>query len=496
MKPIITPPPRFFSVAMNIKSFCFLAIAMLLSANVVTGCSDEDAVNEDPTETVDSTAVSLTYHNFTTADDVLILDADTTQISVSKALAEKLGIEHFNGRPMAIWQKVSRLPFIRRATSERIDGDRYILTVDNSASLADVLPEDTEATLDTKIFVNHEATRAWMRAGGSNLVEDLSARYMDGDTIHPAAILYTDPRGYDKDLILLDEDSVQASKLLTRAAEFGEYRYATAEGIDSADADWGIINKKTTLSANIKLDSKADVNIGLKVPIETRVNAKIEIKTKWFKLKKFDMGIYGGFSFKPEVNIGYTKAFTIPSSKSTKRIADFPGYTAVFMVGVVPVSISLNPGIIFKIDGTLKGSISTGFTYRYENDFKAGVKYDGKWGAYGEYNAKENKFSMNAIKGDAQLSTGVGFYLAVDALIYGFAGPELAVGPNLSLNANASITIPVKGDPKAQFDAKLAFGLKALIGARLKIWKWTLAEWNTTFAISPEWEIWKYSTTL
>lgn len=33
-----------------------------------------------------------------------------------------------------------------------------------------------------------------------------------------------------------------------------------------------------------------------------------------------------------------------------------------------------------------------------------------------------------------------------------------------------------------------------LIGAKLKIWKWTLADWNTTFAISPQWTIWQYQT--
>lgn len=48
----------------------------------------------------DTTAISLTYHHFIASDDVIILDADTTRISVSKALADKLGITHFAGRPL------------------------------------------------------------------------------------------------------------------------------------------------------------------------------------------------------------------------------------------------------------------------------------------------------------------------------------------------------------------------------------------------------------
>ena len=107
---------------------------------------------------------------------------------------------------MAIWQKVNCLPYIRRATAERLEGDRYILTVDNSASLADVLPENTELNFDTRIYVNHEAENALSSAGGANLVEDISARYMDADTIHPAVVLYTEPGGAGEDVQVVEDN--------------------------------------------------------------------------------------------------------------------------------------------------------------------------------------------------------------------------------------------------------------------------------------------------
>ena len=70
-------------------------------------------------------------------------------------------------------------------------------------------------------------------------------------------------------------------------------------------------------------------------------------------------------------------------------------------------------------------------------------------------------------------------------MIYGFAGPEIAVGPRLGLDADASITVPAKGDPTFAFNASLKCGVQSLIGAKLKILKWTLADWNTTFAYRP-----------
>lgn len=51
---------------------------------------------------------------------------------------------------------------------------------------------------------------------------------------------------------------------------------------------------------------------------------------------------------------------------------------------------------------------------------------------------------MDVIKGNVNLRTGIGFYVSCDAMIYGFAGPEIAVGPRLGLDADASITVPAK----------------------------------------------------
>ena len=97
-----------------------------------------------------------------------------------------------------------------------LDNGRYVLTVDKSASLADVLPEDAEINFDTKIRVNHQAAKAWTRAGGTNAVEDMSARYMEGDTIHPAVILYTDNGGAGED-VQVTEDMALARSQFTRA---------------------------------------------------------------------------------------------------------------------------------------------------------------------------------------------------------------------------------------------------------------------------------------
>ena len=80
----------------------------------------------------------LSFYDFETTEDVTILNADTTQISVSKALADKMGIQSFLGHPMGIWDNPEHRAYLRRATKEKLEGDRYILQVIPS-SIAEVL---------------------------------------------------------------------------------------------------------------------------------------------------------------------------------------------------------------------------------------------------------------------------------------------------------------------------------------------------------------------
>lgn len=58
-----------------------------------TGVNDQQAPEGARTELLE--AYGLTFENFINEDDVIIIDADTTQLSVSKAYADKMGITSF-----------------------------------------------------------------------------------------------------------------------------------------------------------------------------------------------------------------------------------------------------------------------------------------------------------------------------------------------------------------------------------------------------------------
>ena len=154
-----------------------------------SSCSDETDLQPAPADDTEIAAqdgqglkepIGLVYSDFINENDVMILDADTTQLSISKALADKKGITDFVQRPMGIWQGFEQRAYLRRATAQELVGDRYILTVVRSG-IGEVLG-DKDVELNTGIFVNPNASQT--RGAG------LSDKYTDSQNrIHPSSCM-------------------------------------------------------------------------------------------------------------------------------------------------------------------------------------------------------------------------------------------------------------------------------------------------------------------
>ena len=109
-----------------------------------TSCSDDDPMSQDGAAanqeiTSDGEGISkpigLVYTDFITENDVQILNADTTEIAVSKALADKKGITNFVNHPMGIWQAFDQGQGIYAA-----------IIVENRNPMAQAIIDDFELT--------------------------------------------------------------------------------------------------------------------------------------------------------------------------------------------------------------------------------------------------------------------------------------------------------------------------------------------------------------
>ena len=473
-----------------------------------SSCSDElEAQNADSQQVPDGAktelfaAYGLTYQDFNSPSDVTILNADTTEISVSKDLADKLGITTFVNHPLGIWHQIEQLPYARKATAEKLVGDRYILTV-VPATLAELIGEK-EVQLNTDLYVNNNIKAgAVTRAGGVDMPA-YAAKYVDGDqVIHPAVIHLTDPLGYGKGY----HDPDEQPSMTRSASDDGCYDYIVPEQMNStrASARCRIMSLKQEIKAHKKFgfgEGKNDsVEFNLNVPIDFELNYFITLNggVDWKvcipvpNVKKFEAGLDGKFAFSPQLTVGFNKALTVAEKYN---IVNFEGYSFTFWVGCVPVVIKCQPNLYAQVDGKVTGQAVMGIKYDYENNFKVGVGYtkgDG-WNVINEFNEVKNEVSFIRPQVKVHAETGVGLYLGMNVMIYGVAGPTVSVGPRLGAQADLKISpFEQNWNEKTDFSASVDLSVNATAGAKLKVLGYELAEYKATFRLAGPWCLWKY----
>ena len=471
-----------------------------------TSCSDDEFTNnvnntEDGSDKIGNYAdfepYGLTYHNFDGADDVKILNADTTEIAVKKSLADKLGITNFENHPLGIWDDPGHLAYGRKALEQQLVGDTYILKV-KGVTAAELIG-DKDAQLTTDWYVNTDEASVATRAADENIPE-YAAKYIDNDGLtHPAVVQFTDPYGYDKDYYVPGIDEPSESQ--TRAAESGEFQYMTAE--DMLSGTRGSIHprlisfhNKVEFDKNIPLGkgSKDSINFEGEIPVDFELNYFLTldggIKWKWFipypTIKKFETGVDGEFGFHPNATIGFKGQCSLPEDMQEVTLAKFKGFTYTFMIGVVPVTVTIDPALKLKLDGSVTAKASLGFSYDYSNKFKAGIRWQGKWSTISEFEELEDKFTFCEPQVSFGAKAGVGLFMTASTMIYGVVGPELGIGPHLGAEANVTVT-----PDGVDWNAEVKLNVQAWAGAKIEILGWELAEWSTTFDIIGPWTLLK-----
>lgn len=491
----------------------------------------------------------LSYYDFLAAEDVTILNADTTQISVSKALADKMGIQSFLGHPMGIWDHPEHRPYLRRATKEKLEGDRYILNVIQS-SIAEVLAgNDKEYQLSTEVYVNTDPVSTRTRAIENNTSE-VAARYIDEkNVIHPMAItfrraegdqraltrnaaaengiygtylpehllgLQNDPatRDFLDDFLDLISDGLDIVGSWFKDVAVGsiEWFKAQAKAMEKwlkentkYNINWDkhntLINIDSKVDTKIPIqlgeDSKDTINVYVEAPVKFNLNYTLFLQADGSvvekpNLRRFEASVDGRFNFEPEVRIGFDGKLELPDDKQKIDLVELDGITVVFNIGYVPFCVDFNPSLYLKFKAEVEGKATMGVKYEFDSWFKGGIKYDGYGDPKGISESKVTKSKVSFIKPTAEFnaSAGVGLMFGCEMIIDKLVGPELAVGPQLKADAGLTLT-PFEKDP-VNFEASVDFGLTGEVGAKLKVWKWEIAEWNVDLDFGLNWNIFKY----
>lgn len=246
-------------------------------------------------------------------------------------------------------------------------------------------------------------------------------------------------------------------------------------------------------------DSGDSINIAGEIPIDFELNYFLTFDPEvywehWWSVpklivRKFETGVEGEFGFHPSATIGFKKQIKLPEDEGKVKLASFNGFSFSFMVGPVPVTVVVQPGIYLQIDASASGAVQFGFAYNYANSFKAGIRYDyGKgWKNISNYEVTENEFDFILPQIDFKAEAGVAIFMAAAAKIYDVAGPELGIGPRLG--AEAELTISPEG---VDYKQEVNMRLQAWAGAKIEVLGYELAEWSTRFDLAGPWTILKY----
>jgi hypothetical protein len=391
-----------------------------------------------------------------------------------------------------------------RAISEKINGDRYELKVERSG-LGEFLVGKSVG-FDTSFFIN-ENTSITRGADG-----DLSSRYTDSENfIHPIGVrvIYRNGEpteltrgmdGYESEYFTAEEllgmnqtrgwlsDAWDAVKNAAKSVVSGHYFTIDKKG--------NIINIETAIKADPKFGSEGDtLNLHIKAPVALNLNYKfyLDVDRDYVALpvvNKFDAGVDGRFTFKPQITIGFDKKKKLADVK--KEIWNFDAFSFTFAIGPVVFWVDVNPNMYLKFDASVTGAFYGGFKYEYEKTFKAGITHSNGFKGYGNTEVKKDEFTLLTPRGTFSADAGVSLMLGVDLMIDKVAGPKLAIGPKVQ--AKAAMTLaPMDTKKPLTFDASLKMGIYADLGVKLKFWKIDIAEWNTTFNLVKEKTLWSYT---
>ena len=455
---------------MNFK-FIKFSIIMAMAMVVMSACEKDDVLPEPQPE--DLVPFAMTYVDFITPNDVQILSADTTSISVSKEYAQKMGIKYFKDRAVTIWRTIGTVPFIRIITDVQENKNEIILTT-KRGEFCDMF-ENLDASLESDLFVNKDyvASRSTRNRAGEE-VTDVSGKYMDEEGVyHPA-------------VIIVEEGSPAARSLQSRTGS--TKNYFTAEELLEQNATFDVLNVQTDFKFDHKFpsdakDNEAAMHLKGKVGLSAKLSGYADINISWFKLKRFEAGVKGSAGVSTKMSFGLQKEI---EKEWETEIMPVGGHMFVFWVGPIPVPLVYESSINHKTKASATASLEVLASGKYQVSFSQGVLYerDKGWKDLSQKTKTEKYFKFDGIKGSAKVEASNGIYYEMGIYLGGSAGPEFSFGPYVSAEAEVSSTMDVVNQQiKVEGSVGAYAGLAGEVGAKIKVLGYQLAKWSTAFDV-------------
>ena len=445
---------------------------MAMAMVVMSACKDDDSPVLEP-KPEDLTPFAMTYIDFITPNDVQILSADTTRISVSSAYAKKMGIKFFKDRAVTIWRTIGTIPFIRIITDAQESNGEIILTT-KRGEFCDMF-QNIDMSLVTDLYVNRDYVPSrTTRAGSGEEFTDVSGKYRDKDGVyHPAVIIF-------------DEDSPMVRSLQSRTGT--TKNYFTAEELLEQNATFNILNVQSDFKFDHQYPKPGESKDGSsihfrgKVGVEAKLSAYANVSVGFFKLKMFEAGVKGSAGLSAKLSLALQKQI----KKDWEQVlVPVGGHVAIFWAGLIPLPLVYESAIVQKTKASATASIELLASGQYNLSFEQGCRYEnGKgWQSISKETKKTKSFNFDGMRGSTKVEAKTGVFYEMGMYIGASAGPEFSFGPSISAEGEVAASGNPNEGLKVEAKAAAYAGLSGEIGAKVKFLSFNLAKWSTTFDV-------------
>lgn len=513
----------------SVMSTVFAALTLVSTAAGFTSCQDDNYdTYQNDTEKGNSnippikpesnltikeglSVYPLIYTSYKTKYDVEITSPDTTTMSISSALLKSKNIELKEGNVISVWRNNTEMPFMRQITGVTQNGYNVDVTT-KDIQVSEVI-ESANLQFDSKVYVNPSVSAT---NGDGDLNPDHFISSKDG-VYHPVAIFMHSAEedakmkelckqqdlldGANSDSFGSDVEAVASNSDARFSHEQkGEKKVYVISELEGSNFDLGITIEDSVKNVRFPLYIDKSGNepdtvawFGLNKAygkVSGGIHASLDISI--FGIDKFEVGPY--YSIKGQVNPVISAEKTFPEWKKDYTILESQGYSTIFWVGPVPISISFKPSLSVSLQAGGKVEGTVGFNFEASSENHAYAVYENGGWHIDTGNGEVKRDFKPIFAGNIEASAKAGLYLKGEVMLCGVAGPTLKVGPYLKAKAKASMDMSeVKGNIAAK--ASLLLGIDGEVGAQLKVWNWSLAEFKKEFNIFEK-EIWSYEWNL
>ncbi len=458
------------------KRINFLLLFLFIGLLSVTSCRKETTHYITPTTEDSSVIYSLNYMDFESPTDVVMQTSSySVSAEISKSLLAKLNFELNRGNVLTLWPDIKVLPEYMRIDNIKDKGDAYVVS-GNKVDVSEVLG-DVNLTLDTKPYVDPNASMTKSTLANGVMVD---SRFLSkSGTLHPS-VLYVNP-----DHLSLNDLGFESN---TQANDF----IFIHDDIAIVDfREQAQVNSSIKIGISFKghhefklTPDKDDKDNYFKTELEysAEAYAKMDLNVSGFKLKKFGTTFHGEYLFAPTFSVE-GKAKKTFGDKDYVTIIKFGTYSATFFIGPVPVVVTVEPSLDRKLNIELSAQMSLNLPFKFTGSYTVGAIYENKnWTHIEEKQHKEEwptDLTGAGLTMAVTAEANAGIYLRAAAKLYGVAGPNATIGPNINIAAQAKLTNLHKLD--ASLKGKLDF--EAAIGAEFKVLKWSIASWEHKWSL-------------